>query len=90
MFNKPTSGLLNESSFLAPALGVTQLSNVMDMFLIVLLKSYLNDKNKLASEAGLLNESSFLAPSLSVTQLPNIKDMILVAISCATKVRLKS
>ncbi len=84
MFNKPTSGLLNESSFLAPALGATQLSNVMDMILIVLLKSDLNAENKPASETGLLNESSFLAPALGVTELLNVKDIILVPISCAS------
>ncbi len=78
------AGLLNESSFSAPALGITQLPSVKDMILAVLLKFDLNADNKPASETGLLNQISFLAQALRVTQIPNAKDMILVKLSCAT------
>jgi hypothetical protein len=42
LFNKPASGLLNESSFLAPAFGVTKFILITDMIFshfVVLLKS---------------------------------------------------
>jgi hypothetical protein len=39
MFNKPEAGLLNKSSRLAAALGVTNISTVLSMILVTLCRA---------------------------------------------------
>jgi hypothetical protein len=78
------TGLLNKSSFLAPALGVTNLQIQEICFwshFVLLLKSDLDVRQ---TEAGLLNKCSFVARALGVTKFIIITDMIWVTLCCAT------
>ncbi len=115
MFNKPISefyptslcdstlsaeaGLLNKSSHLAAALGVTQFTEIISKNLVTLLcrlsPTYVLNKpisgfyptslcdSTLSAEAGLLNKSSHLAPALGVTKFITIIAIYLVTLCCA-------
>jgi hypothetical protein len=86
--HKPTSseaGLLNKSSSLAAALGVTKFITAIAMsHFVVLLKSDLDVYEPTSSEGSFLNKSSSLATALGVTKFVTVFAMYLVTLCCAT------
>ncbi len=79
------AGLLNKSTCIAAALGVTKFVTAIAMsHFVVLLKSDLDVYEPTSSEDSFLNKSCSLAAALGVTKFVTVIAMYLVTLCCAT------